>query len=98
MVALWPCLLRSPEKRVVAGLCFPVHMPARDAMPEAHRAAMPRLLPVRPRELATSAPAQQASMAAARLSAMDSLDAAAFGPAVVDHHHGAHSAMRILHT
>ena len=59
----------------------PVHMPARDAMPEAHRAAKPRLPPVRPRRSARKMPAQQASMAAARLVAMDSLVAAACMPA-----------------
>lgn len=56
---------------------FPVHIPAKDAMPEAQRAAKPRLLPVRPRRSAKNMPAQQASMAAARLVAMVSLVAAA---------------------
>ncbi len=98
MCTLKACLLRSPENRLVAGLCFPVDTPARDAILEAQRAAKPRLLSVRPRALAMSTPAQQASMAAARLSAKDSADAAALGPAVADDHHGSHASMRLFHT
>ena len=65
-----------PENTLEAWPCFPVIMPAKDAMPEAHRAAKPRLLPVKPRKSARKMPAQQASMAAAKLIAMDSVDAA----------------------